>query len=181
MVRTRPEAYFFLFLPFLFYPHYSLSVSLSLLLFPFLFPLLSPLSTYPPLSPLFSFPSAYSFLFPTLPVFFFSFKKVSWCSWLSHHLDVVRVPGSNPGGTILFPPFILIPYSSYFFLFSLCLPLYPFIPTPFSFFIPDPLYSLLSLPFSLTPYFFISLISLLFSLTLVRFCSSAGSSVRLKI
>ena len=28
--------------------------------------------------------------------------KVSWCSWLSHHLDVVRVPGSNPGGTILF-------------------------------------------------------------------------------
>ena len=30
------------------------------------------------------------------------FRKVSWCSWLSHHLDVVRVPGSNPGGTILF-------------------------------------------------------------------------------
>ena len=27
-------------------------------------------------------------------------NKVSWCSWLSHHLDVVRVPGSNPGGTI---------------------------------------------------------------------------------
>ena len=29
-------------------------------------------------------------------------SKVSWCSWLSHHLDVVRVPGSNPGGTIVF-------------------------------------------------------------------------------
>ena len=28
------------------------------------------------------------------------YRKVSWCSWLSHHFDVVRVPGSNPGGTI---------------------------------------------------------------------------------
>ena len=26
--------------------------------------------------------------------------EVSWCSWLSHHFYVVRVPGSNPGGTI---------------------------------------------------------------------------------
>ena len=25
--------------------------------------------------------------------------QVSWCSWLSHHFDVVRVPGSNPGET----------------------------------------------------------------------------------
>ena len=27
-------------------------------------------------------------------------REVSWCSWLSHHFHVVRVPGSNPGGTI---------------------------------------------------------------------------------
>ena len=26
---------------------------------------------------------------------------VSWCSWLSHHFYVVRVPGSSPGGTII--------------------------------------------------------------------------------
>ena len=31
-------------------------------------------------------------------------RKVSWCSWLSHHFYVVRVPGSNPGGTIVFMP-----------------------------------------------------------------------------
>ena len=36
------------------------------------------------------------------------FRKVSWCSWLSHHLDVVRVPGSNPGETILFCFFLPI-------------------------------------------------------------------------
>ena len=52
-------------------------------------------------------------LFPLLPFspwpLFFSFYgfvsfllcwEVSWCSWLSHHFYVVRVPGSNPGGTI---------------------------------------------------------------------------------
>ena len=44
---------------------------------------------------------------PTLLVLFYLtwkeeifYRKVSWCSWLSHHFDVVRVPGSNPGGTI---------------------------------------------------------------------------------
>ena len=31
---------------------------------------------------------------------FLLLSKVSWCSWLSHHFYVVRVPGSNPGGTI---------------------------------------------------------------------------------
>ena len=38
-------------------------------------------------------------------------RLVSWCSWLSHHFHVVRVPGSNPGGTIFavssFFPFLL--------------------------------------------------------------------------
>ena len=32
--------------------------------------------------------------------FFLYYQQVSWCSWLSHHFHVVRVPGSNPGGTI---------------------------------------------------------------------------------
>ena len=31
-------------------------------------------------------------------------RLVSWCSWLSHHFYVVRVPGSNPGGTIYCSP-----------------------------------------------------------------------------
>ena len=31
---------------------------------------------------------------------FLLYWEVSWCSWLSHHFYVVRVPGSNPGGTI---------------------------------------------------------------------------------
>ena len=39
-------------------------------------------------------------------------RLVSWCSWLSHHFHVVRVPGSNPGGTILL--FFLFPI--YYFL-----------------------------------------------------------------
>ena len=34
--------------------------------------------------------------------FFLYYQQVSWCSWLSHHFHVVRVPGSNPGGTILY-------------------------------------------------------------------------------
>ena len=55
--------------------------------------------------------------FPQLNVPFMSlslplFQEVSWCSRLSHHFYVVRVPGSNPGGTI----FML--YSCLFF----CLP-----------------------------------------------------------
>ena len=37
--------------------------------------------------------------------------EVSWCSWLSHHFYVVRVPGSNPGGTI-FMLYILLPILS---------------------------------------------------------------------
>ena len=35
-------------------------------------------------------------------IIFLIYKMVSWCSWLSHHFDVVRVPGSNPGGTIFY-------------------------------------------------------------------------------
>ena len=35
-------------------------------------------------------------------ILFLIYKMVSWCSWLSHHFDVVRVPGSNPGGTIFY-------------------------------------------------------------------------------
>ena len=35
-----------------------------------------------------------------LSISLFIFREVSWCSWLSHHFYVVRVPGSNPGGTI---------------------------------------------------------------------------------
>ena len=31
-----------------------------------------------------------------------SYSEVSWCSWLSHHFDVVRVPGSSPGETTFF-------------------------------------------------------------------------------
>ena len=34
----------------------------------------------------------------------FIMRLVSWCSWLSHHFYVVRVPGSNPGGTIYCSP-----------------------------------------------------------------------------
>ena len=54
-----------------------------------LYPLLSFLS-------FFSFPSL--LLLILLP--FLCLLLVSWCSWLSHHFHVVRVPGSNPGGTI---------------------------------------------------------------------------------
>ena len=34
----------------------------------------------------------------------FFMRLVSWCSRLSHHFYVVRVPGSNPGGTIYCSP-----------------------------------------------------------------------------
>lgn len=40
----------------------------------------------------------------------FIMRLVSWCSWLSHHFHVVRVPGSNPGGTILTT--LLLPWNA---------------------------------------------------------------------
>ena len=40
-------------------------------------------------------------LYPTyILLLLLLYREVSWCSWLSHHFHVVRVPGSNPGGTI---------------------------------------------------------------------------------
>ena len=42
------------------------------------------------------------FFFDYASLLFLYINKVSWCSWLSHHLDVVRVPGSNPGETMFF-------------------------------------------------------------------------------
>ena len=193
MVRTRPEAYFFLFpLIFLFfppqfplsfsslYPYYPYSSLYPFCLIPYIFLFLLPLFTlfliyssfyFFPLSliffslfPYFSLSSLFSPFYSclSLPLFFFYFKKVSWCSWLSHHLDVVRVPGSNPGGTILFSPNL----SSVLFIF---ISLFPF-RTPLLFSYPTLYLSV-----------FFSIISFLFSLSLVRFCSSAGSSVRLKI
>ena len=47
---------------------------------------------------------------------FFLYWTVSWCSWLSHHFYVVRVPGSNPGGTI-FTFFLLLFLSRLLFSF----------------------------------------------------------------
>ena len=82
-----------------------------------LYPLLSFLS-------FFSFPSL--LLLILLP--FLCLLLVSWCSWLSHHFHVVRVPGSNPGGTIFM--LLSLPFS----LFSLFFPFFFFllIPVPFS-------------------------------------------------
>ena len=178
MVRTRPEAYFFLFpLIFLFfppqfplsfsslYPYYPYSSLYPFCLIPYIFLFLLPLFTlfliyssfyFFPLSLIF-FP--YSLFFPSslfsplysclsLPLFFFVFKKVSWCSWLSHHLDVVRVPGSNPGGTILFSPNL----SSVLFIF---ISLFPF-RTPLLFSYPT-LY--------LSVFFFLHILSFLFILS----------------
>ena len=54
------------------------------------------------------FPFFYSLLFLLTMMFLFLrllLRLVSWCSWLSHHFHVVRVPGSNPGGTTFFFPF----------------------------------------------------------------------------
>ena len=52
-------------------------------------------------------------LYPTyILLLLLLYREVSWCSWLSHHFHVVRVPGSNPGGTILL--FFLFPI--YYFL-----------------------------------------------------------------
>ena len=45
-------------------------------------------------------------LYPTY--FLLLYREVSWCSWLSHHFYVVRVPGSNPGGTIFMPDILFI-------------------------------------------------------------------------
>ena len=50
-------------------------------------------------------------LFFHMSVLFLLYWEVSWCSWLSHHFYVVRVPGSNPGGTI-FACYILL-FSSF--------------------------------------------------------------------
>ena len=143
-------------------------------------------------------------LIPTL-----YFRKVSWCSWLSHHLDVVRVPGSNPGETILFSFFPMpirtryIPiYTSiycYIHIYAhtprpttiryICvLPTFlpvspsfislccrPSIPCDFSYSLPFLTYLFCLLSSSARP-------NLLFLfLFIVSSCSSAGSSVRLKI
>ena len=49
---------------------------------------------------------------------FLLYREVSWCSWSSHHFYVVRVPGSNPAGSIfLFYSFLLldaIPFLPFF-------------------------------------------------------------------
>ena len=76
---------------------------------PFIYSLLFALSAFPCFC--FLWRLLYIFFHPGIPsfflsaaVYFFSFSlitcAVSWCSWLSHHFYVVRVPGSNPGGTI---------------------------------------------------------------------------------
>ena len=56
--------------------------------------------------------------FLSAAVYFFSFSlitcAVSWCSWLSHHFYVVRVPGSSPGETTFF----LLPFQGSFFTSS---------------------------------------------------------------
>ena len=104
--------FFSFFIPFipLFPPLYSLSLSSPVL--------------FPPPSPSLIPPVPFMCLFPVL------FPEVSWCSRLSHHFYVVRVPGSNPGGTIFMLPSLL----SYPILF-LSLPffflLYPLLYPPF--------------------------------------------------
>ena len=85
-------SFFFTFIP-LFPPLYSLSLSSPVL--------------FPPPSPSLIPPVPFMCLFPVL------FPEVSWCSRLSHHFYVVRVPGSNPGGTI----FMLSSLLSYPILF----------------------------------------------------------------
>ena len=75
---------------------------------PFIYSLLFALPAFPCFC--FLWRLLYIFFHPGIPsfflsaaVYFFSFSlitcAVSWCSWLSHHFHVVRVPGSNPGGT----------------------------------------------------------------------------------
>ena len=111
-----------------------------------LFLLFSPFSAF---SPPLSAPSFPPYLFLWFVLLFMTpfIRKVSWCSWLSHHLDVVRVPGSNPGETILFfltrlaslldsftlwVPYYLTYYLTYSFL-TLCLLSFPLSPFPFPF------------------------------------------------
>ena len=48
--------------------------------------------------------------FPLTTLYSHTYWMVSWCSWLSHHFHVVRVPGSNPGGTILTT--LLLPWNA---------------------------------------------------------------------
>ena len=66
-------------------------------------------------------------LLDAIPFLPFFIRKVSWCSWLSHHLDVVRVPGSNPGGTILLCFFFFSLFSFFFFFSFLLLYFFSFI------------------------------------------------------
>ena len=72
---------------------------------------LSPTPHDPPLY-FFIFSPNYIILFTWCYDTHFLLWEVSWCSWLSHHFHVVRVPGSNPGGTI-FVLFIWLPFYLY--------------------------------------------------------------------
>ena len=56
----------------------------------------------------------FSILFLYLTCWPLLYWEVSWCSWLSHHFYVVRVPGSNPGGTI----FVLFMTTSLYFILN---------------------------------------------------------------
>ena len=117
--------FFSFFIPFipLFPPLYSLSLSSPVL--------------FPPPSPSLIPPVPFMCLFPVL------FPEVSWCSRLSHHFYVVRVPGSNPGGTIFMlysclffclPPNSFLSYISptFFILSLLYLTFLPTLPVTFS-------------------------------------------------
>ena len=95
---------------------------------PFIYSLLFALPAFPCFC--FLWRLLYIFFHPGIPsfflsaaVYFFSFSlitcAVSWCSWLSHHFHVVRVPGSNPGGTILTT--LLLPWNAFSFICSLSL------------------------------------------------------------
>ena len=59
------------------------------------------------------------------PLSFLLYREVSWCSWLSHHFHVVRVPGSNPGGTIFAYYNCACRLLSFFFLYP---QIYAYIP-----------------------------------------------------
>ena len=78
------------------------------------------LLTYPLTPPLMPWPL--STIIPLLTLYLW---EVSWCSWLSHHFYVVRVPGSNPGGTIF--TILLVYIFSYFFIFLPYLAFFVFI------------------------------------------------------
>ena len=76
------------------------------------------LLTYPLTPPLMPWPL--STIIPLLTLYLW---EVSWCSWLSHHFHVVRVPGSNPGGTTFLFPF-LFSTSLLFSFYSLFIPFF---------------------------------------------------------